>query len=32
MDKIGHGKWGGWIVPLGVLLRLFIVITAQPGM
>jgi hypothetical protein len=31
MDKIGHGKWGGWIVPLGVLLRLFTVITAQPG-
>ena len=31
MDKIGIGKWGGWIVPLKVLLDLFVAITAQPS-
>jgi len=31
MDKISYGKWGGWIAPVGVLLSLFSLITAQPG-
>jgi hypothetical protein len=31
MDNIHHGKGGGWIAPVGVLLCLMAVITAQPG-
>jgi hypothetical protein len=31
MDKIRYGKWGGWIATVSVLLRLFVVISAQPG-
>jgi hypothetical protein len=32
VGTMGDIRYGGWIVPVGVLLRLLAVITAQPGM
>eukprot|EP00253_Pinus_taeda_P005300 PITA_05300 len=31
LDKIPYGKWGGWIMSVGMLLTLLPLMTAQPG-